>query len=232
MSAVAINSTLTRGVFFYRTTVGKKVVMAVTGIVLFGFVLGHMAGNLQFFLGREALNSYAEKLHHNAALLWAIRLGLLTATVLHVVAAAQLWLLQREARPVGYKKRQNVGSTFASRSMYHGGPIIALFVVYHLLHLTTGTAHPDYEYLNAYDNLVIGFRNPLVALFYILAVGLLGLHLYHGVWSLFQSLGFSHPRYTPKLKLAAKIFAIVIFIGFIAVPLAILAGYHPDFNRV
>jgi succinate dehydrogenase / fumarate reductase cytochrome b subunit len=232
MSAVAINSTLARGVYFYKTTVGKKVLMAVTGIVLFGFVLGHMAGNLQFFLGREVLNGYAEKLHHNAALLWVVRLTLLAAVVTHAFAALQLWLLQRAARPVAYVKKQNVGSTFSSRTMYLGGPMIAFFVIYHLLHLTTGTAHPDFEPLNAYDNLVIGFKNPVVSLFYVLAVVMLGLHVYHGFWSLFQSLGISHPRYTPKLKLASKVFAVLIVIGFVAVPIAIMAGYHPDFNRV
>jgi succinate dehydrogenase / fumarate reductase cytochrome b subunit len=232
MSAVAVNSTLARGVGFYRTTVGKKVVMAVTGIVLFGFVIGHMAGNLQFFLGRDVLNAYAERLHHLGALLWVVRLTLLAAVALHIVAAVQLWSLQRTARPVGYAKLSAQGSTYASRTMYWSGPIIALFVVYHLLHLTTGTVHPEYEYLNAYDNLVIGFSNPLVALFYVVAMILLGMHLYHGVWSMFQSLGLAHPRYTPRLKVSAKIFSIVIVLGFIIVPIAILAGYHPDFNRV
>jgi succinate dehydrogenase / fumarate reductase, cytochrome b subunit len=232
MSAVAVNSSLARGVGFYRTTVGKKVVMAVTGIVLFGFVIGHMAGNLQFFLGREALNGYAEKLHHLGPLLWAVRLTLLAAVGLHIVAAVQLALLQRSARPVSYKKLSPQGSTYASRTMYWSGPIVGVFIVYHLLHLTTGTVHPDYEFLNAYDNLVIGFSKPIVSLFYIFAMILLGMHLYHGVWSMFQSLGVGHPRYTPKLKAFAKIFSIVIVLGFIVVPLAILAGYHPDFNRV
>jgi succinate dehydrogenase / fumarate reductase cytochrome b subunit len=233
MSAVAINSTFARGVFFYRTTVGKKVVMALTGIVLFGFVLGHMAGNLQYFLGRDVLNAYAEKLHHNAGLLWAVRLSLLTAVALHIVSAFQLWTLQRAARPVAYVKKDNVGSTIASRTMYFGGATIAFFVVYHILHLTTGTVHPDFDRnLDAYSNVVIGFQRWPVSLFYILAVGMLGLHIYHGVWSLFQTLGFSHPRYTPKLKLAAKFFAVIIVLGFISVPIAVLAGYHPDFNRV
>lgn len=232
MSAVAVNSSLARSVGFYRTTVGKKVVMAVTGIVLFGFVIGHMAGNLQFFLGRDVLNGYAAKLHHLGPILWVVRLALLTAVGLHIVAAIQLALLQRAARPVSYQKLSAQGSTYASRTMYWSGPIVGFFIVYHLLHLTTGTVHPDYEFLNAYDNLVIGFSNPVVSLFYIVAMILLGMHLYHGVWSMFQSLGLAHPRYTPKLKAFAKIFSIVIVLGFIVVPLAILAGYHPDFNRV
>lgn len=232
MSAVALNSSLARGVYFYRTTVGKKVIMAVTGIVLFGFLIGHMIGNLQFFLGRDVINAYAEKLHSLGALLWVIRLGLLAAVVLHIVAAAQLWSLQRTARPVGYYKKQNVGSTYASRTMYWSGPILAAFIIYHLLHLTTGTVHPGFEPLNAYDNMVIGFQKPLVSLFYMIAMALLGMHLYHGLWSMFQSLGFAHPTYTPKLKTFAKLFSIVLVLGFIALPIAILAGYHPDFNRV
>lgn len=232
MSAVAINSTLARGVFFYRTTVGKKAVMAVTGVILFGFLIGHMAGNLQFFLGRDALNGYAEKLHHLGALLWAVRLTLLAALVAHIVAAVQLAVLQKAARPVKYQRYDPQGSTYASRTMYWSGPIIAFFVVYHLLHLTTGTVHPGFEPLNAYDNVVIGFKQPVVTLFYVIAMVLLGMHLYHGIWSMFQSLGFAHPRYTPKLKAFAKIFTVVLVLGFIAVPLAVLAGVHPDFNRV
>jgi succinate dehydrogenase / fumarate reductase, cytochrome b subunit len=232
MSAVATNSTLARGVFFYRTTVGKKAVMAVTGVILFGFLVGHMAGNLQFFLGREVLNAYAEKLHSLGPLLWAIRLGLLAALVLHIWAAAQLYALQKQARPVKYQKLSPQGSTYAARTMYWSGPIIAVFLIYHLLHLTVGAVHPEFEPLNAYDNVVIGFKQPLVTLFYIVGMVLLGFHLHHGLWSLFQTLGFAHPRYTPKLKAFAKLFTVVLVLGFIAVPLAVLAGYYPDFNRV
>ena len=232
MSAVAINSTLGRGVHFYKTTVGKKAVMAATGVILFGFVIGHMAGNLQFFLGRETMNTYAEKLHALGPLLWAVRLALLAAVGLHIYAAVQLALLQRAARPVKYAKFDPQGSTYASRTMYWSGPIVGFFIVYHLLHLTTGTVHPGYEYLNAYDNLVIGFKQPAVSLFYIAAMILLGMHLYHGLWSMFQSLGLAHPRYTPKIRAFAKLFTFVIVLGFIAVPIAILGGFHPDFDRV
>ena len=232
MSAVAINSTLGRGVHFYKTTVGKKAVMAATGVILFGFVIGHMAGNLQFFLGRETMNAYAEKLHALGPLLWAVRLALLAAVGLHIYAAVQLALLQRAARPVKYAKFDPQGSTYASRTMYWSGPIVGFFIVYHLLHLTTGTVHPGYEYLNAYDNLVIGFKQPAVSLFYIAAMILLGMHLYHGLWSMFQSLGLAHPRYTPKIRAFAKLFTFVIVLGFIAVPIAILGGFHPDFDRV
>lgn len=232
MSAVAINSTLARGVFFYRTTIGKKVVMAVTGLILFGFLIGHMAGNLQFFLGREALNSYAEHLHELAGLLWMTRIVLLLSVFLHILAAIQLVNLQRAARPVSYYKRKPVGSTYASRTMYWSGPIIGFFVIYHLLHLTTGTVHPDYHRLQAYENVVIGFSVWYVTLFYAIAMVLLCMHLYHGVWSMFQSMGLAHPRYTPKIKAFAKVFSILLLIGFLSVPIAVLLGYHPDFARV
>lgn len=232
MSAVATNSTLARGVGFYRTTVGKKVVMAVSGVVLFGFLIGHMAGNLQFFLGRDVLNAYAEKLHALGPLLWLIRLGLLAFAVMHIVAAVQLARMQRQARPVRYQKLSPQCSSYASRTMYWSGPIILAFLIYHLLHLTTGTVHPEFEALNAYDNVVIGFKRPLTTLFYVISMVLLGLHLNHGVWSMFQSLGFAHPRYTPKLRAFARIFSILLVLGFLAVPVAVLAGFHPDFNRV
>lgn len=232
MSAVAINSTLARGVFFYRTTIGKKVVMAVTGLVLFGFLIGHMAGNLQFFLGRETLNAYAEKLHHTVPLLWGARITLLLSVGLHIMAATQLAMLQRAARPVGYHKRTPVGSSYASRTMYWSGPIIAAFIVYHLLHLTTGTVHPGFEELNAYDNVVIGFSNPGVVAFYVIAMIMVMLHLNHGVWSMFQSMGFSHPRYTPKIRAFARTFSVLLVLGFLSVPVAVLLGYHPDFGKV
>ena len=232
MSAVAVNSTLSRGVFFYRTTIGKKVVMAITGLALFGFLIGHMAGNLQFFLGREVLNAYAATLHHNVGLLWGARIGLLIAVGLHIVAAVQLAALQKAARPVSYQKKTSVSSTYASRTMYWSGPIIGFFVVYHLLHLTTGAVHPDYEYLNAYDNVVIGFSNPIVTLFYVIAMTMAGTHLYHGIWSMFQSMGIAHPRYAPKLQAFARVFSVVLILGFLSVPVAVLLGYHPDFMKV
>ncbi|MBC7926992.1 MAG: succinate dehydrogenase cytochrome b subunit [Bryobacteraceae bacterium] len=232
MSAVAVNSTLARGAFFYRTTIGKKVVMAITGLVLFGFLIGHMAGNLQFFLGREVLNDYARHLHELPVLLWGARITLLFSVMLHIVAAVQLAQLQRTARPVTYFKKRSVGSSYASRTMYWSGPIVASFVIYHLLHLTLGAVHPNYEFLNAYDNLVIGFSNPLVAVFYIVSMVLLGMHLYHGVWSMFQSIGLAHPRYTPTIKTLTRAFTVVLMAGFLAVPVAVLVGYYPDFAKV
>jgi succinate dehydrogenase / fumarate reductase, cytochrome b subunit len=232
MSAVAVNSTLARGVTFYSSTVGKKVVMAVTGIILFGFLLGHMAGNLQFFLGPEVLNGYAEKLREMPALLWVVRIGLIVAAILHIASSVSLARIKNNARPVSYFRKENVGSTYASRTMYWSGPIVLAFLIYHLLHLTFGTVHPYFRHLRAYENLVIGFSNPIVAVAYILSILLLGMHLYHGLWSMFQTLGAAHPTYTPKLKAFAKIFTVIIVLGFISVPIAILAGFRPGNDMV
>jgi succinate dehydrogenase / fumarate reductase cytochrome b subunit len=227
MSAVPASGVLARSAGFYGTTIGKKAVMAATGIILFGFIVGHMAGNLQFFLGPDVLNGYAEKLREMPALLWAVRIGLIIAAVLHIASSVSLARAKNAARPIGYARKQSVGSTYASRTMYWSGPIILAFLIYHLLHLTFGTVHPHFQHLRAYENLVIGFSNPVVAIAYIISVTLLGMHLYHGIWSMFQTLGAAHPRYTPKLKVFAKLATGVIVLGFVSVPLAILMGIRP-----
>ncbi|HYP06866.1 MAG TPA: succinate dehydrogenase cytochrome b subunit [Bryobacteraceae bacterium] len=227
MSAAAVTGALTRRASFFETTIGKKVVMAVTGILLFGFLLAHMIGNLQFFMGPEKLNTYAENLRHILPVLWVMRIGLLVAAVLHIASSVSLARAKNVARPVGYAKRHNVGSNYASRTMYWSGPIVLAFLIYHLLHFTIGTAHPEFRELKPYENVVSGFSNPIVSVAYIVAVALLGMHLYHGLWSMFQTLGAAHPRYTPKLKAFAKLFTAVIVLGFLSVPLAVLAGFRP-----
>jgi succinate dehydrogenase / fumarate reductase cytochrome b subunit len=210
---------------FWQTTVGKKAVMAVTGFVLFGFVSGHLLGNLQVFLGPEKLNDYAKLLHYEPALLWMVRLALLSCVVLHVWAAFQLWLLQLDARPVKYVRKVNLNSSYASRTMIWSGPIIAAFVIFHLLHFTLGTVHPHFDPDNVYNNVVLGFQQVPVSVSYIIAMCLLCLHLYHGVWSMFQSVGVNHPVYTPWLKRFAAVFAFLIALGNISIPVAVLAGF-------
>jgi succinate dehydrogenase / fumarate reductase cytochrome b subunit len=227
LSAAAVHSTFDRSARFYGTTIGKKAVMAVTGVILFGFLVAHMAGNLQFFAGPEKLNAYAEDLRKLGPLLWVLRIGLLVAAILHITASVQLARLKLSARPISYAKKQSVGSTYASRTMYWSGPIVLAFLVYHLMHLTFGVGGLPFQELKPYDNVVAGFSNPFVSLAYAIAMVLLGIHLYHGLWSMFQSLGIAHPRYTPKLKLLAKTFTVVLVLGFLSVPLAILAGYRP-----
>ena len=223
-NSVSTVAGIDRAARFYESTIGKKAVMAITGLILFGFLIAHMAGNLQVFLGLEVMNNYAENLHANAPLLWGARIVLLLSVLLHAWASIQLYSLKKEARPIGYAKPGNVKSSWASRTMMLSGPVIAAFVIYHLLHLTTGTLHPDFVPLRAYENVVAAFRQPIVSVIYIVAMLLVGNHLSHGIWSMFQSIGFSHPRYTPKIKKFAAVFAWVLIAGFISVPVAVLAG--------
>ncbi|MDZ7637310.1 MAG: succinate dehydrogenase cytochrome b subunit [Bryobacterales bacterium] len=227
MSTATLNVPSRSLLGFYETALGKKLVMALTGFVLVGFVVGHMAGNLQIFLGREVFNDYAALLHASAELLWAIRLVLLGAVVLHIVSAVQLALLTRKARPQGYVKQKSTTSTYASRTMYWSGPILAVFIVYHLLHFTAGTVHPTQPFLGheaAYENVIAGFQVVPISLFYIFSMVLLCLHLYHGVWSMFQTLGIAHPRFTPLLKNLAVIISFAVLIGFSSVPVAVMLG--------
>ncbi len=212
---------------FWQTTVGKKAVMAVTGVILFGFVVGHLLGNLQIYEGAEKLNHYSALLKSMPALLWGTRITLLISVILHIWASFQLWLLQREARPVKYIKKESINSTYASRTMMWSGPIVLAFIIFHLLHFTFGTVHPGgaFDEHNVYNNVVTGFQVWPVSLFYIIAMAMLCYHLYHGLWSMFQSLGVSHPVYTPWLRRFAKLFAILIAVGNISIPVAVLAGF-------
>ena len=229
MSAIAINP-VHRVVGFYEAPIGKKAIMALTGVILFGYVVAHLLGNLQIFGDPDQINKYAAFLHNpaNAGLLWVARSALLVAVGLHVLASIQLWMLKREARPVAYVKKDDAAATYASRTMMWSGPIVGAFVIFHVLHLTVGAVAPLQEIApnepNVYANVVAGFSNPAISAFYILAIVLLCIHLYHGLWSMFQSLGFSHPRYTPILKKGAAIFAILIAIGNCSIPIAVMTG--------
>jgi succinate dehydrogenase / fumarate reductase cytochrome b subunit len=230
MGSTAIRLADGRAARFFTVTNGKKTLMALSGLVLFGFVLGHMAGNLQAFLGAEVFNGYAKGLHALPGLLWGVRLTLLAAVGIHIATALSLMSVKNAARPVAYVKKESIVSSYASRTMYWSGPILAAFIVYHLLHFTIGApvgsayrAPANGEFF-AYQNLVNGFQQPLIAAFYLVSMSLLCLHLYHGVWSMFQTLGVNHPKYTPMLRTAAKAFAALVFVGFSALPVAVLAG--------
>jgi succinate dehydrogenase / fumarate reductase cytochrome b subunit len=198
--------------------------MAVTGLLLAGFLIAHMLGNLQIFLGPAIMNHYAETLHGNPPVLWTVRTVLLVSVILHIWASIHLSFIKRQARPIPYAKYRPIHSSWASRTMMLSGPIIAAFVVFHLLHLTTGTIHPNFVELHAYENLVNGFAVVPIALIYIAVMIFIGFHLSHGVWSMFQSVGFSHPRYTPLIRKAAALIAWVLIAGFISVPVAVLTG--------
>ena len=208
---------------FTNSTVGLKLIMAVTGVVLSGFVLGHMAGNLKVFEGAEALNAYGRLLRFEMAFLWGARLTLLTAVALHIFAYLKLTRDSLAARPVGYRKTSYRESSYASRTMRISGPLLLGFIIFHLLHLTTGTVHPSYEEGDVYHNVVSGLRAAPVAVFYLLAMTALGFHLWHGIWSLFQTLGAGQPRYNSLGRHVATVFTLVVVLGFSAVPLAVLA---------
>jgi succinate dehydrogenase / fumarate reductase, cytochrome b subunit len=217
---------MSRSAGFLQSSIGRKVIMAVTGAILVVFVIGHMIGNLTVYLGPEALNGYAVFLRqflHGSAL-WIVRAVLLASVILHIWSATSLTLDNRRARPKGYRELEWKESTYASRTMRWGGVIILLFVIYHLLHFTFGTAHPSFVEGDVYHNFVTGFRSVPVSIVYIFAMLALGLHLRHGVWSMFQTLGVSHPRYIAMARAAAWVVAIVVVVGNVSFPIAVLAG--------
>lgn len=212
---------------FASSTIGRKVVMAVTGLVLFGFVFAHMLGNLQMFLpDHAAIDRYGEFLREmlHGAGIWVARAVLLGSVALHIWAAASLTRTSWKARPVPYKVVTPDASTYASRTMRWSGPIVFLFIVYHLLHFTVGSVHPAFVEGKVYRNVIVGFSFWPVAVAYVIAILALGLHLRHGAWSMLQTLGASHPRWDRWRNLAATVFSAVIVLGFISVPLAVLAG--------
>ena len=213
---------------FWNTTVGKKAVMAVSGIILAGFVLAHLIGNLQIFLGPDQFNGYARTLRHLPELVWPTRVILLIMVMLHIWSSLQLAVVKSEARPIAYAKHSNIGSSYASRTMYLSGPIIAAFVIYHLMQFTFGVGGTPYHPLDAYGNVIQGFRVPAVSIFYLIAMALLCLHLRHGLWSMFQSMGFNHPRHTPRIQRAASLIALFIFFGFASIPVAVMLRVIPQ----
>jgi len=211
---------------FLASTIGQKVVMAVTGAILFGFVLAHLAGNLLLYQGPDAINAYGHELRtllHGAALPIA-RVTLLLAVVLHIWSAWALTVRNARARPHGYRQLAHVRSTYASRTMRWSGVIVLAFVIYHLMHFTFGNAHPSFVEGDVYHNVVAGFRVWPVALFYVFAMVLLGFHLNHGVWSMFHTLGVSHPGWRRALRLGAATFSLLVVLGNISFPLAVLTG--------
>jgi len=216
---------------FYRSAVGKKATMAVSGIVFWGFVVGHMAGNLKLFTGAEAFNGYAHFLREvgyplvpHSGLLWVARVVLLAALALHVHAAVTLALANRRARPHDYASRRPQQIGWAERSMKWTGLALFAFIVYHILHFTTGQAHPGFVPEDPYANVTGAFANLAVVAVYLVAMLFLALHLYHGLWSLFQSLGWNHPRFNKWRRAFAVAFALIVGLGFALVPLAVFAG--------
>lgn len=215
----------------YQTTIGKKIAMALAGLVLFGYLVLHLIGNLKVFTGEEHFNEYSEFLRTVGApalghsqLLWIVRLVLLAALLVHVVAFLQLWAKSRAARAVGYRKYQPEVFSRASRTMKWGGVAILLFVIYHLLHLTTGDVHPQFIEHQPYRNLVNGFRSPLSSAIYVVGMIAVGLHVYHGLWSAMQTMGWNNRNYNRLRRPIALVVALAITLGFLSVPFAVWAG--------
>jgi succinate dehydrogenase / fumarate reductase cytochrome b subunit len=226
MSTIAAVPRDNRAPGFWASTVGKKIVMAVTGAILFLFVIGHLLGNLQVFEGPAKLNAYGAFLHSIGEVLWPVRIILLLAVALHIIATVQLALRKKRARPIGYSRKQAIASSYASRTMYWSGPIVLAFIIFHLLHLTAGYVHPGAAYIegDVYHNVVSGFQVWWVSLSYIVAICLLGLHLRHGLWSMFQTVGIHQPQHTARLKKAAMVIAVLIVLGYISIPISVLLG--------
>ena len=219
----------------WSTMVGKKVVMAVTGIVLVGFVIAHMLGNLKIFLGAEAIDAYAaflrtmgEPLFPYSVLLWGVRIVLLACVALHITAAVQLTRMNWAARPQAYDTKDSIATTYAARTMRWSAVILVLFIVYHLLHLTAGRVGfqaGEFQHLSVHHNVVAAFSVWYVALFYVVAMACLCLHLDHGIWSALQTLGWNDARTTPVFRALSRATALIVFVGFISVPVAVLAGW-------
>lgn len=211
----------------HQTTIGKKAIVAVTGLMMFMFLIGHLLGNLQVFLGPEALNGYAAQLRKLPELLWVARIGLVVAVVGHIWASMSLAMRNADARPVPYKHgRKSQVTSYAARTMVWSGPIVAVYIIYHLLHLTGEFSLGLYEHdhQNVFNNVVYSFQQPLIAAVYIIANLMMATHLFHGAWSWLQSLGANHPRYNGMRKAFAVGLALFIGGGNVLIPGAILAG--------
>ena len=229
---VAIGSRFTA---FWDTVIGKKIVMAITGTVLVLFVIGHMLGNLKIFDGGNGIDAYARFLREAGTpelgygqLLWGVRIVLVLCVALHMTAAYQLTQISRAARPIGYDVKRDIETTWAARTMRWGGVLLFAFIVFHLLHLTVGAIgfQPgQFKDLAVYQNVLAAFAVWPVAVFYLVAMGALCLHLRHGIWSMLQTLGWNTSRNEAKLRIISHLIAIVVFVGFVSVPVAVMAGW-------
>lgn len=225
------SATVASRLSWWDYSVGKKIIMALSGLILYGFVIVHMLGNLKVYAGAEAFNHYAEGLRTFGApffgrgqLLWVLRLALLAAVLVHIVAAIQLTLKSKRARRHRYKKYEGLEFSYASRTMFWGGIAIVAFVIFHLLDLTFGTVNPEFKHGDAYHNFVTTFRRVPVSIAYIAAMIPLGLHLYHGFWSMLQTLGVNNPKYNKARRPIAIALASLIVLANISFPVAVLTG--------
>lgn len=214
---------------FTQATVGKKILMAITGVSVIGFIVIHLIGNLQIFIGQEQLNKYAEMLQNMGALKWGFRSFIALLFLVHIWKGLVLWLENRKARPVSYTKENTLEATIASRTMIYSGVTILLFVAYHISHFTLLDCHPEYQTIplvdgrfDVYTMVILGFKEPLISTIYIAAIALMAFHLSHSTSSLFQTLGLANPKCLKILKVISNLFAIIIFIAYVSMPVAVL----------
>jgi succinate dehydrogenase / fumarate reductase cytochrome b subunit len=235
MSAIAIETRMHRTVGFYGTAIGKKFLMAISGVVLFAYVLGHMLGNLQIYIPQDPvtgvyqINTYAEFLHSHYVLLWVVRAFLLAAVGLHIITSLQLWFEARSARPIGYHKKDDIPNAITARTMIYGGLAITAFVIFHILNLTTGNVGPQLQEVgqyapNAYVNVVHSFRVWWISASYIVAIIFLCMHLTHGLWSMLHTVGWDNEHVRPVLERIAFIVAVAIGAGYISIPVSVVTG--------
>jgi succinate dehydrogenase / fumarate reductase cytochrome b subunit len=216
---------------FYQSSIGKKIIVALTGLYLIVFVLGHLLGNLEIYLGQDRLNAYAQLLQELGPFLWAERIILILAVILHIVATIQLTLENRAAKPKKYAKSGRQASTLASRTMIYTGLLVICFVVYHLLQFTFMWTNPEYRNLHdelhrhdVYHMVVLGFRNPWISLFYAASIFFLATHLSHGFASVTQTLGINNRKIAGFISNGGRWLSWLIFAGFVSIPVTILLG--------
>ena len=217
---------------WFTSSIGKKILMAVSGLILTGFILAHLLGNLLIYSGPDALNAYAKKLRDMGALLWAVRLTLLASALVHIVASIHVSRENAAARPIGYRKVRTAETTLSARTMLVSGVGVGVYLVYHLLHFTFGVTHPAISHAHdalgrhdVYLMVVRSFQQPLITLAYLLGMGAVAFHLSHGVGSAFQTLGLTTERTIPAFRWGSQLFAFAIFLGYISIPMAILLGF-------
>ncbi|HHI81296.1 MAG TPA: succinate dehydrogenase cytochrome b subunit [Planctomycetes bacterium] len=214
-----------------RSSVGRKVLMAITGLLLIGFLVSHLSGNLLVFAGRDAMNDYAQFLKEHPGLIWGARIGLLAIFLVHVITGLTLAAENKAARPIPYQKEACIQASLPSRTMARTGLLVFVFVVYHLLHFTFGVVqaskhakHLEGLRYDVYDMVVLSFHNPIIALSYIVAILVLWMHLWHGASSFFQSLGWNHPKYRPVFEKVGPVLSTILCLGFLSIPLSAWLG--------
>lgn len=216
----------------FRASIGKKTILAISGFFLFGFIIAHLIGNLLIFMGPDAINAYALKLQHLSCLLWIARIVLLTFVIAHIATAIQITIENRKARPERYIVQKTIGTTYAARTMMFSGFIVLGYIIFHLLHFTFKTTHPEISNFHdslgrhdVYSMVVLSFQQPLLSFIYIFSTALLCMHLSHGLASLLQTLGIGGEKATAFFKKISCVIALFIFVGYSSIPIAALTGY-------